>query len=158
MLATFLGFYLQQSRGVNGDLAVEQFRKDVIELSPRRVLILIGTNDLGNGRPAQEISADIDKMAALALRYGITPLIASILPVNGVNESNHRITKIKRLNGLLRDIATKGRIPYMGFLSALADTEGDFEMRYTGDGLHPKFRGNVVMSTLFIPEASCGVE
>src|SRR3954471_13818231 len=76
------------NRGIGGQTTPQmlvRFRQDVIELSPKVVVILAGTNDIaGNTGPmrSEDIEANLASMAELARLHNIRLVLASILPVH----------------------------------------------------------------------------
>ncbi len=76
------------NRGISGQTTPQmliRFRRDVIELKPKVVVILAGTNDLaGNTGPTtlEAIQDNLRSMAELATRHGIRVVFASLLPVS----------------------------------------------------------------------------
>jgi len=75
-------------RGISGQTTPQmliRFRPDVIDLKPRAVVILAGTNDIaGNTGPMtdEEIEGNLQSMAELAKAHGIRVVLASITPGN----------------------------------------------------------------------------
>ena len=76
------------NRGIGGQTTSQmlvRFRQDVIDLRPKAVVILAGTNDIaGNTGPIsnQDIEANLASMAELARVHGVRMIVSSILPVN----------------------------------------------------------------------------
>jgi hypothetical protein len=76
------------NRGIGGQTTAQmllRFRADVLELSPRAVVILAGTNDVaGNAGPvtASQIQDNLASMAELARLHGVRVVLASLLPVS----------------------------------------------------------------------------
>src|SRR3954471_2470980 len=76
------------NRGIGGQTTSQmlvRFRQDVIELQPKIVVILAGTNDIaGNSGPItnEDIESNLSSMAELAKAHVIRMIIASTLPVN----------------------------------------------------------------------------
>src|SRR6184192_1984336 len=76
------------NRGIGGQTTPQmlvRFRADVIELSPKVVVILAGTNDIaGNTGPMrnEDIEANLSSMAELAREHAIRVVLSSILPVH----------------------------------------------------------------------------
>jgi len=76
------------NRGISGQTTPQmliRFRPDVIDLKPKVVVILAGTNDLaGNTGPTtlEAIQANFISMAELARANGIRVVFASVLPVS----------------------------------------------------------------------------
>ena len=73
-------------RGISGQVSSQmlvRFRQDVINLKPKAVVILTGTNDIAenNGSMSNEgIMNNIISMCELAKANGITPILCSLLP------------------------------------------------------------------------------
>src|SRR5918994_131358 len=76
------------NRGISGQTTPQmlvRFRQDVIELKPKVVVILAGTNDLaGNTGPTtlEAIEDNLTSMAELATANRIRVVFASVLPVS----------------------------------------------------------------------------
>src|SRR5579884_2899295 len=76
------------NRGIGGQTTSQmlvRFRQDVIDLQPKVVVILSGTNDIaGNTGPIsnEDIEANLSDMAELARAHGIRVVFSSILPVH----------------------------------------------------------------------------
>src|SRR5262252_4524720 len=91
-------------RGISGQTTPQmliRFRPDVIELKPKVVAILAGTNDIaGNTGPMslEEIEANLASMAELARGHKIKVVLASVLPVydSGHNQSGKEIVMTDR--------------------------------------------------------------
>src|SRR3979409_892279 len=75
------------NRGIGGQTTpqmIVRFRQDVIELRPKVVIILAGTNDIaGNTGPMrlEDIEDDFASLADLARANGIKLIYSSVLPV-----------------------------------------------------------------------------
>ena len=59
-----------------------RFRQDVIDLGPKVVVILAGTNDLADPMTHEQPKANLSRMAELARAHGIRVVLASLLPVS----------------------------------------------------------------------------
>src|ERR1700731_2021486 len=76
------------NRGIGGQTTPQmlvRFREDVIDLQPKVVVILAGTNDIaGNTGPrsSQDIEANYASMAELARAHQIRVVFSSVMPVN----------------------------------------------------------------------------
>ena len=76
-------------RGISGQTTPQmllRFRPDVIDLEPKVVVILAGTNDIaGNTGPMtnEEIEGNIASMSELAHAHKIRVVLASVTPVSG---------------------------------------------------------------------------
>src|SRR5881392_1668232 len=76
------------NRGIGGQTTSQmlvRFRQDVIDLQPKVIVILAGTNDIaGNTGPIsnEDIERNFESFAELASAHDIRVVFASILPVN----------------------------------------------------------------------------
>ncbi len=145
------------NRGISGQTTAQmllRFRPDVINLHPKAVVILAGTNDIaGNTGPAtlDEIMGNLESMAQLAKANGIRVVLASVTPdCDSIKVQSVRRPpeKIVELNGMIKDYATKNSIVYLDYYSALADDHGLFKQDLTYDCLHPNAAGFDVMGPL----------
>ena len=107
------------NRGISGQTTPQmliRFRQDVVDLKPKAVVILAGTNDIaGNTGPStlEMIADNIKSMAEIAHANGIKVIISSTLPAYdypwkpGLEPAN----KIIELNEMIRNYAdAKGHI------------------------------------------------
>ena len=148
------------NRGVDGQTSPQmlvRFRQDVINLHPKVVVVLAGTNDIaGVTGPArnQDIEANYASMAELALAHGIRVVFASILPVHNYTPDAKESfalrprERILALNIWLKDYCFKNSIVYLDYFSALVDNKGMLKRDLADDGLHPNDVGYKVMAPL----------
>lgn len=152
------------NRGISGQTTPQmliRFRPDVIELKPKVVVILAGTNDLaGNTGPATiaSIEENLTSMVELAHANGINVVIASVLPVSDYNKNTEGKPiiqtgrrppeKILDLNRWIKNYAAEKKLVYLDYFSAMADDKGFFKEELARDGLHPNAKGYEVMKTL----------
>ena len=151
------------NRGISGQTTPQmliRFRRDVIELKPKVVVILAGTNDIaGNTGPTtpEAIEDNLEAMAELAKAHNIRVVFASILPISDYEVRNGQpIVQSKRrppesiitLNTWMKAYATKHRLTYLDYYSAMVDEKGFLKEELTNDGLHPNPAGYQVMNPL----------
>lgn len=148
------------NRGVDGQTTPEmlvRFRQDVIDLHPKVLVVLAGTNDIaGVTGPARnvEIEANYASMAELARAHDIRVVFASLLPVHNYTQDAKESyalrprERILALNAWLRDYCTKNRLVYLDYSAALADDRGMLRRDLSEDGLHPNAAGYKIMAPL----------
>lgn len=148
------------NRGIGGQTTPQmlvRFRQDVIDLHPRVVVILAGTNDIaGNTGPMrnEDIEADYASFAELARANGIRVVYSSILPVHNYTEASKDFfaqrpqERILQLNAWLKVYCAKKRIVYLDYFSAVVDDKGMLKKELADDGLHPNDAGYKVMAPL----------
>ena len=150
-------------RGISGQTTPQmlvRFRADVIDLHPKVVVILAGTNDLaGNTGPItlEEIEGNFASMAELAKANSIKMVFASVLPIsdyeqrNGkpINQSTRRPPeKIRALNEWMKAYAGQNKLIYLDYYSAMIDDKGFLKEELSEDGLHPNTKGYAIMAPL----------
>jgi lysophospholipase L1-like esterase len=148
------------NRGVDGQTTPQmlvRFRQDVIDLQPKVLLVLAGTNDIaGVTGPArnEEIEANYASMAELARVHHIRVVFASLLPAhNYTQEAKESFAlrpreRILALNTWLKDYCVKNGLVYLDYFSALVDTQRMLRRDLSDDGLHPNAAGYKIMAPL----------
>src|SRR5688572_203357 len=151
------------NRGISGQTTPQmllRFRRDVIELKPKVVVILAGTNDIaGNTGPTtlEAIADNLTSMAELARLHGIRVVFSSVMPVsdyemrdgNAILRAARRpAEKIKALNNWMKDYAAKNELTYLDYYSAMVDEKGFLKDERSNDGWHPNQAGYAVMNPL----------
>jgi len=151
------------NRGISGQTTPQmliRFRPDVIDLKPKVVVILAGTNDLaGNTGPStlEAIEGNLTSMAELARANGIRVVLSSVMPVSDYEVRNGQPIvqtvrrppdKIITLNNWIKDYAAKNKLIYLDYFSAMVDAKGFLKDELSNDGLHPNADGYKVMNPL----------
>ena len=145
------------NRGISGQTTPQmliRFRPEVIDLQPKVVVILAGTNDIaGNTGPTtvEAIEENLMSMAELAKFHNIRVVLASLLPVCDYikPQTNRRPPeKIIAVNAWMKDYAQKNGLVYLDYYSAMLDDKQMFKQDLTYDGLHPNAAGYEVMGPL----------
>ena len=151
------------NRGISGQTTPQmliRFRRDVIELKPKVVVILAGTNDVaGNTGPTtlDAIQDNLKSMAELATAHGIRVVFASLLPVSDyeIRDGKSIVQTVRRppdqilaLNNWMKDYAATHRHGYLDYFSAMKDDKGFLKDELSNDGLHPNAEGYAVMAPL----------
>jgi lysophospholipase L1-like esterase len=145
------------NRGISGQTTPQmliRFRPDVIELKPKVVVILAGTNDLaGNTGPMtlDMIQQNLTSMAELATANGIRVVFSSVMPVCDYHRpqtARRPPAQILALNTWMQAYAKQHKHLYIDYHSAMQDETGMLKKELTGDGLHPNDAGYAVMEPL----------
>jgi len=133
------------NRGISGQTTPQmliRFRQDVIDLKPKVVVILAGTNDIAEntGKETQEAIGDnIASMSELARANGIRVVLCSVLPATDFHwhPGLEPAPKIRALNEWIKQYAAKSGIVYVDYYSSLANSEGGLKAEFSPDGVHP---------------------
>ena len=148
------------NRGVDGQTTPQmlvRFRQDVIDLHPRVLVVLAGTNDIAGvtgPERSEDIEANYASMADLARVHHIGVVFASLLPVhNYTPEAKESFAlrpreRILALNAWLKDYCDKNGLLYLDYSSALVDDHGMLRRDLSDDGLHPNAAGYKIMAPL----------
>ena len=148
------------NRGIGGQTTPQmlvRFRQDVIDLHPKVVVILAGTNDIaGNTGPMrnEDIEADFASFAELARANNIKVVYSSVLPVHNYTERSKDFfaqrppARILALNEWLKDYCAKNNIVYLDYFSAMVDDKGLLKKDLADDGLHPNAAGFKIMAPM----------
>ncbi|KPM33278.1 G-D-S-L family lipolytic protein [Croceitalea dokdonensis DOKDO 023] len=144
------------NRGISGQTTPQmllRFRQDVINLQPKAVVILAGTNDIaGNTGPMtlEQIRDNIESMVELAKSNKIVPIVCSVLPAYDYpwRPGLQPNIKIPKLNALLLAMAQEQEVPYLDYFSAMADERNGLPKKWTTDEVHITPKGYEVMGDL----------
>jgi lysophospholipase L1-like esterase len=131
-----------------------RFRPDVIDLKPKVVVTLAGTNDLAGNTGAetlQNIEENLTSMSELAKANGIRVVLASVMPIcDSLKPQSARRPpqQIVALNDWIKDYTAKNNFVYVDYYSAMVDSTGMLKQELTSDCLHPNDAGYAVMQPL----------
>jgi lysophospholipase L1-like esterase len=150
------------NRGISGQTTpqmVLRFHQDVIDLKPKVVVILGGTNDIaGNTGPMTlgETEENLEAMAEMAAAHGIKVVLCSVMPVfdypwrPGLTPA----PKIDEVNAWMQDYAAEKGYVYVDYHTAMKDERDGLPATLSKDGVHPLPAGYAVMTKL----AEAGIE
>lgn len=71
--------------GDTSAMTVERFDKDVLPFHPQYLIILMGTNSLRAGVPAEDVIGDMKTVKEKCLNHGIRPVFLTLPPINPAN-------------------------------------------------------------------------
>ncbi len=144
------------NRGISGQTSPQmlvRFRQDVIDLQPKVVVILAGTNDIaGNTGPMtlEETENNLASMADLATANRIRVVLCSVLPAYDFpwRPGLDPAPKIVALNAWIKSYAAEKGYIYVDFHSAMKDQRDGLPGNLSKDGVHPTPAGYAVMNPL----------
>lgn len=149
-------------RGISGQTTPQmlvRFRPDVIDLKPKAVVILAGTNDIAGNTGSmtnEDIQRNLQSMSELAKVNNIKVVLASITPTSayhtperGVPQTTTRpMDRIRALNAWMKTYADANGHVYLDYFSAMVDQAGVMKTELTADDLHPNAAGYAIMAPL----------
>jgi len=151
--AAFFNNHPYIDRGISGQIAPQlliRFRQDVIDLQPKAVIILAGSNDIAANKghiTYERIMDNINSMAELAALHGIKVILCKYLPIydypwrKGLQPAN----KIIALNKEIEAYATANHFTILDYFTPLVDKRNGQKAELTIDGVHPNVAGYKVM-------------
>nr|WP_288935393.1 SGNH/GDSL hydrolase family protein [uncultured Allomuricauda sp.] len=146
------------NRGIGGQTTPQmllRFRQDVINLNPKVVVILAGTNDIaGNTGPMtlEQIHDNILSMVELAKANGIKPIVCSVLPAYDYpwRPGLQPNIKIPRLNSLLKNMTEAQGVMYLDYFTEMTDDRNGLPSELTTDEVHVTKKGYEVMEKMVV--------
>lgn len=142
-----------KNRGISGDTTNGVLNRidEVIESKPRKIFMMIGINDLNQGRSVDEILTNYN----MILKYfhektsQTEVFVQSLLPLNNQKFPNNGVNhKIIELNAKLKGLAQEFSFHYIDLYSAFLDSNNQLDAQYTIDGIHLNGQGYLVWKGL----------
>lgn len=149
--------------GVSGYTTVDLLDRMVemlYQYNPTKVFLLIGTNDIMLDTSEEKLEDTVDNIKKISedikkYRPNAKLYIESIYPVNkSLNKEmvNQRTNEaIKSMNKKIEEYCKKEKISYINIYDELTDEDGNFDKKYTNDGLHPNDLGYAKITKLLLP-------
>jgi acyl-CoA thioesterase I len=143
-------------RGISGETTMQmllRFRADVIDLQPKVVVILAGTNDLAQNQGEESmdlIEDDLQSMAQLAQANHITPILCSVLPASDYpwRRGLQPGPKIVALNKWIETYCQEQHLVFLNYYPALVNDIQGTRVELTLDGVHPNPAGYAIMAPM----------
>lgn len=150
------------NRGIANDTTTDLLRRieNVTDITPSKLFLLIGTNDLGNNTPLTKIMENINKIIELIKRSSpdVKIYVISQYPVNKTAKffsfascKFRNNTNLMALSLVEKDFCEKNGYVFIDVWSHLTDNKGDLKKEYTLEGLHLTMRGYEVVSRILKP-------
>lgn len=145
-------------RGISGQTTshmLVRFRRDVVDLHPKYVVIMAGTNDvaLNNGEISHEnILGNLISMCEIAKANKIKPILCSVLPADRFRW-RPQLTPAEdlvKLNKMIKEYAESSKIPYVDYHSVLKDENNALPEKYAADGVHPNLDCYKIMEEIIV--------
>jgi lysophospholipase L1-like esterase len=140
-------------RGIGGQTTPQmllRFRQDVIDLQPRIVHIMGGTNDIAGNTGPSTLHMSQDNflcMTEIAIANRVHLIFASVPPASDYpwRPGLETVTPIAALNAWLKVHATRAHATYADYFSAISDGSGGMRQGLSSDHVHPTEAGYTAM-------------
>jgi lysophospholipase L1-like esterase len=145
--------------GISGNKTTDiliDMKNRVYRYNPSKVFLLIGTNDLPTDESDEKIIKNIEKIIKkIKINRPYAEIyLESIYPINNTNDNkiNHTIIgnrtnkNIISINVKLKKYCNLNKVTYIDMYNKLVDKDGNFNLKYTYDGLHPSEDGYKVIT------------
>ena len=144
------------NRGISGQTTSQmllRFRADVINLHPKVVVFLGGTNDIAGNTgdvSLDMIEDNIFSMIELAKINDIRVVLCSVLPAFDYSWSPGKepAEKIIELNAALKFYAETHDVTFVDFHTPMKDARNGLRFELGEDGVHPNVAGYLIMEPL----------
>jgi lysophospholipase L1-like esterase len=133
------------NRGIGGDTTrgvLYRLNADVLALKPKAVVLLIGTNDIGNGADPDDVADNIINILQAMQKFNpdMPVIVCKVMPRS--NGGQHPAEKIEKLNALVENfVKTQPNFHECDTWSIYADANGDCPKDEFPDLLHPNAMG-----------------
>lgn len=148
-----------KNRGISGDISAGVLHRigNIGKQKPKKVFLLIGTNDLARGISTDSLVKNI-LLAADWIRQECPStklFIQSILPVSDVFKKftghTNKTDAILKVNNRLRKEAENHRYNYIDLYPIFCDKLGRLDVKYSNDGLHLLGEGYLLWKHIIFP-------
>lgn len=152
------------NRGISGQTTPQmllRFRSDVIDLKPKVVVILAGTNDISSYPGPTNIATierNLTSMVDLAHANGVNVVLATVMPVSDYNKNaagaqtirtvQRPPAQIAELNTWIKKLCAERNLVYLDYFTPMADDKGLLKADIANDGLHPNAKGYELIKPL----------
>lgn len=124
-----------KNRGIGGDTTATLLERidQITAGTPAKVLLMVGTNDLGTGVPHGRIVASyaaiLDRLVADSPET--TVVVQSVLP-----RGRDFVARVEALNAALARLAAERGCTFLDLTAVFAGADGAIGPRFSNDGLH----------------------
>lgn len=138
-----------KNRGIGGDRTYNVLSRldGVLRLAPEKIFLMVGVNDLGEGRKIAEIVADYNRILEKITKElpGTKVFVQSALPISSkrLDGAPELITnaRIMSLNQEIRKLSQHYKMTYIDLYPLMLNQSGDLMDDATYDGLHLSAKG-----------------
>ncbi len=132
------------NRGISGDTTdrlLERLYDNVLNINPKNIVLLIGTNDIGRGLPLEMSVQNVDMILKEIKTHcpEANVILQAVYPINKPmrfrNEKRSN-EKINLMNNEFIKLSEKHECHWLDITDKLKDSDGNLKKEFTYDGLH----------------------
>lgn len=147
------------NRGISGDTTdrlLERLQENVLNIEPKNIVLLIGTNDIGRGLPLSMSIKNVSKIIenTKAVCPDVNFIFQAVYPINrGMRDKFEKRSndKIELMNKEFIKLSEKYDCVWLDITDKLKDETGNLKKEYTFDGLHLNVSAYKVIAENVIP-------
>lgn len=132
------------NRGISGDTTdrlLQRLQENVLNIKPRNIVLLIGTNDIGRGLPLSMSVDNVEQIIKSAKECcpDVNFILEAVYPVNENMRDRFEKRSNKKINEMNKEyikLCEKYNCVWLDFTDKLKDKNGNLKEEYTYDGLH----------------------
>lgn len=137
--------------GNTTDQILASMKTRVYDYNPSKIFLLIGTNDLRDGKSQEAVVQNIEKIIEEIQinRKQAEIFVESLYPVNASVSSAVGVRSnatIQNINVQLQEYCNEKDLTYIDLYAKLQDEQGNLQTQYTVDGLHLSDMGYQVVA------------
>lgn len=131
---------LMANRGIGGEVSrslLFRFQEDILDLQPKAVVILVGTNDLSAHGDPEDTVSNLSDMLAMAQRQNpAMPVVLCTIPPRNNPKAPTKPGKQDELNQKIRGLADgKANVKILDLFKALSNADGTPDPQYFNQDL-----------------------
>lgn len=147
------------NRGISGDTTdrlLERLQENVLNIEPKNIVLLIGTNDIGRGLPLSMSIENVSKIIENTKKAcpDVNFVLQAVYPINrGMRDKFEKRSndKIELMNKEFIKLSEKYDCVWLDITDKLKDETGNLKKEYTFDGLHLNVSAYKVVAENVIP-------
>ena len=147
------------NRGISGDTTdrlLERLQDNVLNIKPKNLVLLIGTNDIGRGLPLELSIQNVESIIEASKKCNpqINFILEAVYPINEkMRDRNEKRSnkKIAEMNRAFAELCKKHNCIWCDFTDELKDKTGQLKNEYTYDGLHINSMAYEIVANNIIP-------
>ena len=150
---------LVYNRGISGDTTdrlLERLNDNVLNINPKNIVLLIGTNDIGRGLPLSMSIENVSKIIEITKEKcpDVNFILQAVYPINrGMRDRFEKRSneKIELMNKEFIKLSEKYNCVWLDITDKLKDETGNLKKEYTFDGLHLNVSAYKIIAENVIP-------